>query len=91
MADHARVSAPKKIDGDVAMARAMTTEARVAVIPPSAFCVDPGLCRSQVRFAFCKQPRVIDEAITRLHEWIGVPRPENYPQPPSVSRNLKPD
>ena len=74
LADHTRVSAPKGIEGDADLARVLAAAARVAVIPPSAFCVDPDLCKSQIRFAFCKQPQIIDAAIGRLHEWAGVPR-----------------
>ncbi len=91
MADHTRVSTPKGISGDVDMARAMTAEAGVAVIPPSAFCVDPQLCRSQVRFAFCKQPAVIDEAVARLHKWIGVPRPDTSSQRAASARSNAPE
>lgn len=80
LADHTRVSVPKGIDGDADLARALTADARVAAIPPSAFCVDPDLCKSQIRFAFCKKPEVIDEAIARLHDWVGVPMPDTTAQ-----------
>jgi N-succinyldiaminopimelate aminotransferase len=73
MADHTRVSAAKSLEGDVALVRAMTAEARVAAIPPSAFCVDADLCRSQVRFAFCKSAPVVSAAIERLGDWIDRP------------------
>jgi N-succinyldiaminopimelate aminotransferase len=80
LADHTRVSAPKGIEGDADLARALTADARVAAIPPSAFCVNPDLCKSQIRFAFCKKPEVIDEAIARLHAWVGVPMPDTTAQ-----------
>ncbi len=73
MADHTAASSPRGLVDDVAVARALTAEAGVAVIPPSAFCVDRELCRDQLRFAFCKQPHVIDEAIARLRRWINEP------------------
>ena len=71
MANHTSISAPKGLKDDVEVARAMAEQAGVAVIPPSAFCVDPELCRDQIRFAFCKSAGVIDEAVGRLEAWIA--------------------
>ena len=54
---------------DVAFARTITAEAGVAAIPVSAFYADAGP-RSYVRFAFCKQPAVLTEALRRLEVWL---------------------
>lgn len=56
---------------DVAFARTITAEARVAAIPVSAFYADAGP-RSYVRFAFCKQPTVLQDALHRLETWLKV-------------------
>jgi N-succinyldiaminopimelate aminotransferase len=40
----------------------------VAAVPVSAFCVDPDLGRTLVRFAFCKRDEVLTEAVSRLRE-----------------------
>ena len=55
---------------DAAFCRAITTQAGVAAIPLSAFYAasPPG---SYVRFAFCKQPAVLTEALARLARWIN--------------------
>lgn len=72
MADMERLAEQRGLADDVAFVRAMTRDAGVAAIPPSAFCVDPALCRTRVRFAFCKRAEVIDEAIDRLKRWLAV-------------------
>ena len=54
---------------DVAFARTITAEARVAAIPVSAFYAGTGP-RSYVRFAFCKQPAVLQDALQRLEAWL---------------------
>jgi aspartate/methionine/tyrosine aminotransferase len=46
---------------DVEFVRRMTAEARVAGIPPSAFCADPGLGRDSVRLAFCKNETLLGQ------------------------------
>jgi|GEM_PF-5252670 len=38
----------------------------VVAIPASAFYADPAAGATILRFAFCKRPKVIDEAVTRL-------------------------
>jgi N-succinyldiaminopimelate aminotransferase len=38
----------------------------VVAIPASVFYEDPGAGRSLVRWAFCKRPEVLDEALRRL-------------------------
>src|SRR5271165_2468320 len=53
---------------DVAFCRTITEQAGVAAIPVSAFYPDAPP-RSFVRFAFCKQPAVLEEALRRLGVW----------------------
>lgn len=56
---------------DLEWSRRVTAEAGVAVIPLSAF-YDPALGDAPgnlVRFAFCKQPRILDEAVERLKNY----------------------
>jgi N-succinyldiaminopimelate aminotransferase len=38
----------------------------VTAIPVSAFYDEPGAPRHYARFAFCKRPEILDEAIDRL-------------------------
>jgi N-succinyldiaminopimelate aminotransferase len=45
---------------------ALPDRAGVVAIPTSAFYGDPDAGRTLVRFAFCKRPEVIDEAVSRL-------------------------
>jgi aspartate/methionine/tyrosine aminotransferase len=54
---------------DVAFCRTITEQAGVAAIPVSAFYV--GTAPTQyVRFAFCKRPEILHEAVTRLERWL---------------------
>jgi aspartate/methionine/tyrosine aminotransferase len=53
---------------DAAFCERMVREARVAAIPLSAF-FPAGGPDSYVRFAFCKQLHVIEEALRRLRDW----------------------
>jgi len=55
---------------DLDFCRAMTAEARVAAIPISAFYVENPPTH-YVRFAFCKQPAILHEAIERLETWLS--------------------
>lgn len=71
MADHTAVSRRLGIRDDTDFVRRMTAEARVAAIPPSAFCNSPELCRPFVRFAFCKNERLLTEADKRLTAWLS--------------------
>ena len=66
MAEHQRVSEKLGLKTDVYLCRWLPTNAGVAAIPPSAFYSDPAQGASFVRFAFCKQTKTIDEAISRL-------------------------
>jgi aspartate/methionine/tyrosine aminotransferase len=59
--------APLGFDGDdVAFCRHITEQAGVTAIPVSAFYDQPDAPRHYARFAFCKRPEVLDEAIDRL-------------------------
>lgn len=53
-------------EDDHTFARRLTTEAGVAVVPPSPFYSDPALGNGMVRFAFCKGRPVLEEALRRL-------------------------
>ncbi|MEA2150583.1 MAG: N-succinyldiaminopimelate aminotransferase [Solirubrobacteraceae bacterium] len=46
--------------------RALPERARVVAIPTRAFYDDPDAGRTLVRFAYCKRPEIIDEAVARL-------------------------
>jgi N-succinyldiaminopimelate aminotransferase len=50
----------------VAFCRDLPARCGVVAIPAAAFYDDPGQPRPLVRFAFCKQPDVLDEAVRRL-------------------------
>jgi len=50
----------------VAFCRDLPERCGVVAIPAAAFYDDPRLARPLVRFAFCKQPDVLDEAVLRL-------------------------
>lgn len=66
----ADVSALGFAGGDVAFCEAMTEQAGVAAIPVSAFYAGDGP-NHYVRFAFCKQPHVLEEALRRLEGWLA--------------------
>ena len=51
---------------DVAFAKYLVQEIRVAAVPGSSFYRDPRDGSKQVRFAFCKRPETLDEAAHRL-------------------------
>ncbi|SHE96650.1 aminotransferase [Acidocella aminolytica] len=55
---------------DVAFCRAVTEQAGVAAIPVSAFYANEAP-RHYVRFAFCKQIPVLEEALRRLERWTA--------------------
>jgi N-succinyldiaminopimelate aminotransferase len=50
----------------VAFCRDLPQRCGVVAVPASAFYDDPRVARPLVRFAFCKQPEVLDEAVNRL-------------------------
>lgn len=49
---------------------ALPEETGVVAIPVQAFTDDPGPWRTKVRFAFCKRPQVLAEAIQRLRRGL---------------------
>jgi N-succinyldiaminopimelate aminotransferase len=49
--------------------RSLPHEAGVVAIPNAVFYDDPEGGRTQVRFAFCKRPEVLQEALARLEKW----------------------
>jgi aspartate/methionine/tyrosine aminotransferase len=53
---------------DVAFARHLVKDIGVAVVPGSSFYNDPRDGAQQVRFAFCKRDRTLDEAAARLRK-----------------------
>lgn len=57
---------PLGVDEATALARRLPGEAGVVAIPTSVFYDDPGFPRPYLRFAFCKRPEVLDEALSRL-------------------------
>ncbi len=54
---------------DLAFCKAITAQARVAAIPVSAFYAGDAPTH-YVRFAFCKQEAVLNEALARLQAWL---------------------
>jgi N-succinyldiaminopimelate aminotransferase len=67
---NADVGALGVADG-AAWCRALPGRAGVVAIPTSAFYADPEAGRTIVRFAFCKRPEILDEAVTRLTAALG--------------------
>jgi N-succinyldiaminopimelate aminotransferase len=57
------------VDG-LEFCRALPERAGVVAIPHQAFCDDPAIGAPYVRWAFCKQPAVIDEALARLERGL---------------------
>jgi N-succinyldiaminopimelate aminotransferase len=53
------------------LCRALPEEAGVAAVPVSVFYDDKEVGGPLVRFAFCKQDDVLDEAVDRLMAWRG--------------------
>ncbi len=56
---------------DVDACQKMVEEAGVATVPVSAFYKGDKAPDSFLRFCFCKQDNVLDEAINRLARWLG--------------------
>jgi len=56
---------------DVSFCRYITQQAGVTAVPLSAFYDTPDAPRRHVRFAFCKRPEVLEEAIGRLQRHFG--------------------
>lgn len=57
------------VGSDIDVCRSMIEHAGVAAIPSSAFYQRPEEGRRFVRFAFCKKPGTLDEAVSRLRAW----------------------
>jgi aspartate/methionine/tyrosine aminotransferase len=63
---------PIGFDGDdSAFCRHITEAAKVAAIPVSAFYAGPDAPSHYARFAFCKRPEVLEEALDRLGRWAA--------------------
>jgi aspartate/methionine/tyrosine aminotransferase len=56
---------------DMAFCRAITEQAKVTAIPNSAFYAAANPPSHYVRFAFCKNEAVLQEALRRLEAWIA--------------------
>jgi N-succinyldiaminopimelate aminotransferase len=63
--------APLGVHDAGAWCRALPASAGVVAIPTDAFYADPEAGRTLVRFAYCKRPEVIDEAVQRLAAAVG--------------------
>jgi len=64
--------APLGFSGDdVAFCRYITEQAGVTAIPISAFYDETAAPKHYARFAFCKRPEVLEEAIHRLRRHFG--------------------
>jgi len=59
-----------ELDG-MEFCRTLPERAGVVAIPSAVFYDDPEAARTQVRFAFCKRPEVLTEALTRLSRLAG--------------------
>ncbi len=71
--DFAPLAARVGFNGDdVAFCRHITEYAGVTAIPVSAFYDEPGAPKHYARFAFCKRPEVLDEALARLKKHFAV-------------------
>jgi N-succinyldiaminopimelate aminotransferase len=58
----------------VEFCRTLPERAGVVAIPSAVFYDDKQVARTQVRFAFCKRPEVLTEALGRLSRLTGRPR-----------------
>jgi N-succinyldiaminopimelate aminotransferase len=63
--------APLGVEDAAGWCGTLPRRAGVVAIPTSAFYGDPDAGRTLVRFAFCKRPEVIDEAVGRLTAAAG--------------------
>lgn len=71
MAEHTEISRQLGTSNDIELSRKLITDFGVASIPPSVFCTTPGLCANYLRFAFCKKPDTLTEAVHRLRAIRG--------------------
>jgi N-succinyldiaminopimelate aminotransferase len=60
--------APLGASDGVAFCRSLPERAGVVAVPTQVFYADPDDGRTLVRFAFCKRPQVLAEAVDRLHK-----------------------
>lgn len=58
-------------DDDVEVCQAMVRDAGVATVPVSAFYKGENPPSKFLRFCFCKQDEILDEAADRLAQWLG--------------------
>ncbi len=59
------------LDDGLEFCRALPQRAGVVAIPHQVFYADPARGRHLVRWAFCKQPEVLEEALARLRKAFG--------------------
>jgi N-succinyldiaminopimelate aminotransferase len=64
------ISALGETDG-IAFCRSLPERAGVVAIPAAVFYDDAKAGESLVRFAFCKKPEVLEEALTRLRRGLA--------------------
>lgn len=62
---------PLGADDGVAFCRSLPERCGVVAVPTAVFYADPDGGRHLVRFAFCKRPDVLDEAVARLKALAG--------------------
>jgi N-succinyldiaminopimelate aminotransferase len=55
----------------VQFCRSLPHQAGVVAIPSAVLYDDPEAGRTQVRFAFCKRPEVLQDALARLGKWAA--------------------
>jgi N-succinyldiaminopimelate aminotransferase len=60
---------PLSDDDGVEFCRNLPHQAGVVAIPSAVLYDDPEAGRTQVRFAFCKRPEVLQDALARLEKW----------------------
>jgi N-succinyldiaminopimelate aminotransferase len=56
----------------VKFCRDLPRQAGVVAIPNAVFYDDPDAGRFQVRFAFCKKPEVLQDALARIEKWAAL-------------------
>jgi N-succinyldiaminopimelate aminotransferase len=63
-----------ELDGGdgVEFCRNLPHQAGVVAIPNAVFYDDPDAGRFQVRFAFCKKPEVLRDALARIEKWVAM-------------------
>jgi aspartate/methionine/tyrosine aminotransferase len=56
---------------DVSFCRTLTEQAKVTAIPVTAFYAGPDAPSHYVRFAFCKNEKLLAEALARIEAWLA--------------------